>query len=687
MRPAQFKYITLVACAIIAAIASLLWAADRGHHLPLWLLALGGAFGMIALLLPGLWSWRQRIGLDSVVHSLIGATGEIARGEFRRALVSTRRDRLGELEAAFEHMRVALRNTTYTRDYLLSVLNSMTDAVFVTAPGGVVRVANDSAGRLTGFGPGELVGMELVKLLAEGERTGGETLQAAREAGEALLRTRAGQTIPVSFVGSTIASDDPQFQGEIYVARDITERKRAERRIRYLARYDALTKIPNRMLFQHLLQQGIARARRQGRGLALLYIDMDRFKEVNDTFGHSSGDRALEALTERLNRVLNSEAVLGRLAGDEFALFVDGVSPDPDEAAGPIAQLARTVLHAAGEALHISQQEVFLSVSIGIALCPRDADSVIDLIRNADAAMYYAKQNGGNSYAFYSPEMNAASVERLMLKSKLRRAVERNEFVVRYQPKVDLADGRVVGAEALLRWRLPGHGDIPPAQFIPLAEESNLINAIGQWVLERVCADFCNLHRRVREPGRISLNLSLKQLKQASFILKCRSVFERHAVAPNNFELEITETTLMADPRRTVQMLQELHEMGLHLSIDDFGTGYSSLSALQQFPIGTLKIDQSFVRDAADDPADAVLVRTIIHMGHSLGMDVVAEGVELPSQLKFLRECHCNLGQGRLFGETRSAEELLQLLLAQQSGRPAFAHLLPAAAHSSPQHA
>jgi len=687
MRPAQFKYVTLAACAILAAIASLLWAADRGHHLPLWLLALGGAFGMITLLLPGVWSWRQRIGLDHVVRGLIGATGEIARGEFRRALVSTRRDRLGELQSAFENMRVALRNTTYTRDYLLSVLNSMTDAVFVTAPGGVVRVANDAAARLTGYGPGELVGMELVKLLAEGERSGGDTLQAARDTGEALLRTRAGQTIPVSFVGSTIATDDPQFQGDIYVARDITERKRAERRIRYLARYDALTKIPNRMLFQHLLQQGIARARRQGRGLALLYIDMDRFKEVNDTFGHTSGDRALEVLTERLNRVLNSEAVLGRLAGDEFALFVDGVSPDADEAAGPIAQLARTVLHAAGEALHISQQEVFLTVSIGIALCPRDADSVIDLIRNADAAMYYAKQNGGNSYAFYSPEMNAASVERLMLKSKLRRAVERDEFVVRYQPKVDLANGRVVGAEALLRWRLPGHGDIPPAQFIPIAEESNLINAIGQWVLERVCTDFCALQRRIRDPGRISLNLSLKQLKQASFILNCRSVFERHAVAPGNFELEITETTLMADPRRTVQMLQQLHEMGLHLSIDDFGTGYSSLSALQQFPIGTLKIDQSFVRDAAEDPADAVLVRTIIHMGHSLDMDVVAEGIELPSQLKFLRECQCDLGQGRLFGETRSAEELLQLLLSQQSGRGAFAHLLPATAQSAPQRA
>ncbi len=668
MRLPQTKYLAALLCVVLAGVAALLWEAGRSHDVPLWILALGAACAGCAILLPGVWSWRQRIGLDRVVHALIGAAAEIGRGEFRRSLESTRGDRLGELEQAFEKMRVALRNTTYTRDFLYSVLNSMTDAVFVTAPGGSIRIANEAACRLTGYRENELIGMDI------------GALHEAREGGEALLRTQAGQTIPVSFVGSTIADEDPQFQGEIYVARDITERKRTERRIRYLARYDALTKIPNRMLFQHLLQQAIARARRHGRALALLYIDMDRFKEVNDTFGHEAGDRALEALIERLGRVLPAEAVLGRLAGDEFALFVEVDGVEAERAAGPAAQLARTVLHsAAGEAMHIAQQELYLTASVGIALCPRDADSVIELIRNADAAMYYAKQNGGNSYAFYSPEMNAASVERLMLKSKLRRAVERDEFIVRYQPKVNLTDGSVVGAEALLRWRLPGHGDIPPAQFIPLAEETNLIGAIGQWVLERVCKDLGVLRRRVDDPGRISLNLSLKQLKQASFILNCRSVFERHAVPTDHLELEITETTLMADPQRTVQMLNQLHDMGLHLSIDDFGTGYSSLSALQQFPIGTLKIDQSFVRDVAEDPADAVLVRTIIDMGHSLGMDVVAEGIESSRQLQFLRNCRCDLGQGQLFGEARSIEELLALLKTQESGRAAFAHLLPSA--------
>ena len=679
MRGPQFKYVMLALGALFLGIAALLDYLVRRHGLPRSILEIAGACAAFAVVVPGFWFWRQRNRVDGTVLGLIGAAEQISRGEFRQALVTTRHDKLGELELAFENMRQALRSTTFTRNYLHSVLNSMTDAVFVTTAEGIVRIANEAAFRLTGFDESELIGKDIVTLLEPSDKAQADPLQVACDAGETVLRTRSGQTIPVSFVGSTISTDDPQFKGEIFVARDITERKRAERRIRYLARYDALTKIPNRMQFQHLLQQAIARSRRAGHGVAMLYIDMDRFKEVNDTFGHASGDRVLEVLTERLTRVLHSEAVLGRLAGDEFALFVDGLSENEDEASGEVAQLARTVLHAAGEAFHIRQQEVFLTVSIGIALCPRDAENVIDLIRNADAAMYYSKQNGGNTYAFYSPEMNAAAVERLMLKSKLRRAVERDEFVIRYQPKVDLRDGRVVGAEALLRWRLPGHGDIPPSQFIPIAEENNLISAIGEWVLERVCMDFRALRRHVPDPGRISLNLSLKQLKQASFILNCSSLFERYAVPASSLELEITETTLMADPRRTVHMLNQLHELGLHLSIDDFGTGYSSLSALQQFPIGTLKIDQSFVRDAADDVADAVLVRTIIDMGHSLGMEVVAEGVESVRQLEFLCRSHCNQAQGQLFGEARSIDELLQLLLSQQGGRAAFADLLPVA--------
>jgi diguanylate cyclase (GGDEF)-like protein len=426
-----------------------------------------------------------------------------------------------------------------------------------------------------------------------------------------------------------------------------------------------------------LLQQAIARARRNQRSLALLYLDLDRFKEVNDTFGHAAGDRTLEILSERLTRNLSKDAVIGRLAGDEFAMFIDDLPLDIDNRAA-LNSLARTLLDEISRTFYVNQQEVYLTASAGIAICPFDAENVIDLIRNADAAMYHSKQNGGNSCVFYVPEMNAAAVERLMLKSKLRRALERDELVILYQSKVDLRTGRVVGAEALLRWRLPGHGDISPSQFIPLAEETSLISEIGDWVLNRVCADYREFQKIVPEPGRIAINLSLRQLKQSSFISRCRSIFRKNEVSPTCFELEVTETTLMTDPKRTIGLLNELYAMGLNLAIDDFGTGYSSLSALQQFPIGTLKIDQSFVRDVAVDSNDAAIVRTIIDMGRSLELEVIAEGVEDSEQLQFLRNHGCYYAQGRLFGDPMPASTLIALLAAQDGAAGHYSTLCAA---------
>ncbi|HUN73679.1 MAG TPA: EAL domain-containing protein, partial [Steroidobacteraceae bacterium] len=624
-------------------------------------LLVAGGLALLAGLAGAALAWRAGRRLEQPIVALIKSAERIGQGDYTRPLDVARRDEIGELQQALERMRYKLRQTTITKDYLGSVLNGLTDAVFVTSPEGIVKVANQAACKLLVLGEDKLLGRSILAMLEPEERKGFDLLQAAHDTRETVVRTSQGQTIPVLLTGSQIASDDPQFQGNIFVARNITERKRQERRIRYLARYDALTKVPNRMQLQHLLQQAIARGTRASQSVALLYLDMDRFKEVNDTFGHGAGDRVLEVLAERLMRALPQGTTVGRLAGDEFALFIEGLPSDADNR-GPVAHLARSILTEVSRAFQLNQQEVFLTASIGIAFCPRDAENVIDLIRNADAAMYYSKQNGGNTFAFYSPEMNAAAVERLMLKSKLRRALERDELVIRYQPKVDLRNGRIIGAEALLRWRLPGHGDIPPGQFIPLAEETNLILDIGEWVLNRVCVDYRRMQTEVSDPGRISLNLSLKQLRQASFILRCRSVFRRHGVSPTSFELEITETTLMADAQRTVRLLDELYAMGLHLSIDDFGTGYSSLSALQQFPIGTLKIDQSFVRGVGEDAGDATIVRTIIDMGRSLGMEVIAEGIESQRHLEFLRNHHCHFGQGKLFGEPLSVEELLALL-------------------------
>ena len=660
----------------VAAVAARI--AANGVHEFHTALIFGSGLALLGAITASVLGWRVGRRLSQPIAALVRSAERIGQGDYTRALDVARRDEIGTLQQAHERMRHRLRQTTITKDYLGSVLNGMADAVFVTSPDGIIKVVNRAACKLLGESEDELRGKSLVAVLDERERQGFDLQQALSDTRETVVRTRSGQSIPIALTGSEIASEDPQFQGCIFVARNITERKRQERRIRYLARYDALTKVPNRMQFQHLLQQALARAIRGGYCVALMYLDMDRFKEVNDTFGHASGDRLLEVLAERLVRSQPHGATVGRLAGDEFAVFIEGLPGETDNR-GPVAHLARALLTEVGRAFQLNQQEVFLSASIGIAFCPRDAENVIDLIRNADAAMYYSKQNGGNTFAFYSPEMNAAAVERLMLRSKLKRALERDELVVRYQPKVDLRNGRIIGAEALLRWRLPGHGDIPPSRFIPLAEETNLISDVGEWVLNRVCMDYRRLASEAGDPGRIALNLSLKQLRQAGFILRCRSVFRKHGVAPSALELEITETTLMADPPRTVRLLDELHAMGLHLSIDDFGTGYSSLSALQQFPIGTLKIDQSFVRDVAMDAGDATIVRTIIDMGRSLGMEVVAEGIESRGQIEFLREHNCNFGQGQLFGEPCTVDELLTLVARQAAGAAPFAHLTPAA--------
>ncbi len=629
--------------------------------LPLLLLAVFGA-GLIAR------------SLSRPISALVRTANRIGEGDYTRPLDVQRRDELGELQDAIERMRQSLSETTITKNYLTTVLNSLGDAVLVTSPDGLIKSSNQAAHQLLGYPPAEIDGKPLLDFVDEPHRATFDLNSTVGESRETVVRTASGQTIPVSMAGSPITTDDPQFQGRIYVARDITERKRAERRIRYLARYDTLTKMPNRMQFQHLLQQAIARARRNQRLVALLYLDLDRFKEVNDTFGHAAGDRTLEILSERLTRNLNKEMVIGRLAGDEFAMFVDALPADIDPRA-PLAALARTLLDEISRAFYVSQEEVYLTASVGIALCPHDAENVIDLIRNADAAMYHAKLSGGNSYAFYVPDMNAAAVERLMLKSKLRRALERDELVILYQPKVDLRDGRVIGAEALLRWRLPGHGDISPSQFIPLAEETSLILDIGEWVMNRVCADFREWQQTLPQPGRVSINLSLRQLKQMNFLARFAAVFKNHGVSPSHFELEVTETTLMTDVKRTVRLLNELYSMGLHLAIDDFGTGYSSLSALQQFPIDTLKIDQSFVRDVAVDTDDAAIVRTIIDMGKSLEMEVVAEGVEGREQLEFLRRHGCYFAQGRLFGEVLESKKLLAIYDEQRGGAAHFAEL------------
>jgi diguanylate cyclase (GGDEF)-like protein/PAS domain S-box-containing protein len=629
----------------------------------LWI---GGAT-LLTILLCSIVIWLFARMQAERVRALKAQAEKLRDADYGEPLKVVKGDLLGELAAVFNDMRDKLRHTTVSRDYVDSVLSSMNEAIIVTSPDGVITRVNEATTRMLGYPDEELVGQDIGMIVDDRK---GRSLSTDTRIGvprEAFLLSRSGERIPISYTSSAIQGAGDFNGHRIYAAQNITERRKAEKRIRYLARIDALTKIPNRMQFQHLLQRAIARAKRQSRSIALFYIDIDNFKEINDTFGHLAGDATLETVAERLRKSLPEETVIGRLAGDEFAVIVDTIEVSPDQR--PILdKVARKLLDGLAEPFFVQGHEVFMTASMGVAFYPTDAPNVIDLIRNADAALYHAKKSGGNVHAYYMPEMNEAAVERLMTKSKLKRAFERDELLVHYQPKYNLRTGEIFGAEALVRWELPERGIILPSDFIPLAEETNLIIEIGEWVLDRVCEDFRYWQQSAASPGRVSVNLSLKQLRQPNFIKRISAIMRSYEVSPTSLELEITETTLMENPERTIKILDQLYALGLHLAIDDFGTGYSSLSALQQFPINTLKIDKSFVRDVAVNADDATIVGTIIHMGHSLNLDVVAEGVESEEQLAFLQSYDCTYVQGLLFGDPMSADSYLELLLSQAKG-------------------
>jgi diguanylate cyclase (GGDEF)-like protein/PAS domain S-box-containing protein len=601
------------------------------------------------------------------IHALKVQAEKLSDFDYGEPLKVVHGDLLGDLAAVFNEMRDKLKRTTISRDYVDSVLSSMNEAIIVTEEDGKITRVNAATSRMLGYSDSELIGHH-IDLLVDKKKCGalkpGSAVGVPREA---FLMAKTGDRIPVSYTSSLIDTNSDIRGHRIYAAQNISERHKAEQRIRYLARIDALTKVPNRMQFQHLLQRAIAKAKKTNRSVCLFYVDIDYFKDINDTFGHLAGDAVLETVAERLGNSLPQDSVIGRLAGDEFAVILDQIEAGT-KGQEVMDKFANKILAELAEPFNVQGNEVFMTASMGIAQYPIDAPNVIDLIRNADAALYQSKKAGGNVHTYYVPEMNEAAVDRLMTKSKLKRAFERDELLVHYQPKYKLQTGEVFGAEALVRWDLPERGIILPSDFIPIAEETNLIIDIGEWVLDRVCEDFRYWQRSVSSPGRVSVNLSLKQLRQANFISRINSILRGHEVSPTSLELEITESTLMENPERTINILNELYSLGLHLAIDDFGTGYSSLSALQQFPISTLKIDKSFVRDIAINPDDAVIVGTIIDMGQNLKMDVVAEGVETTAQLKHLQSLNCTYVQGMLFGNPMSSDNYLELLLAEKEG-------------------
>jgi diguanylate cyclase (GGDEF)-like protein/PAS domain S-box-containing protein len=474
---------------------------------------------------------------------------------------------------------------------------------------------------------------------------------------ETAIRTPDGQHHDAIYYKATFTRAGGGVAGLIGTIVDITERKQAEERVRHLAHFDELTGLPNRSMFNQRLGHALAQARRSDRPLAILFIDLDRFKNINDTLGHGAGDRVLKEIAQRLRGCLREADTVSRLGGDEFVVLIEGASRPPD-----IVEVAQKILAAVARPVLLESQEFHVTASIGISTCPGDSDDLQGLMKNADIAMYRAKEQGKNNFQFYSAQINVHTLERVALESDLRHALERKEFLLHYQPKIDIGSNRIVGMEALVRWQQPGKELIPPAQFIPLAEETGLIVPIGEWVLKTACLQNKAWQDRGLPRLRIAVNLSPRQFAYESLLTDVARVLNETGLDPAWLEFEITESMVMRDPEHAVTLLRGLKAMGIHLSIDDFGTGYSSLSYLKRFPLDSVKIDRSFIQDLPGDGDDAGITRAIIAMAHSLRLGVIAEGVETDEQLHFLRLHGCNEMQGYLFSRPLPEDQFLVLL-------------------------
>jgi diguanylate cyclase (GGDEF)-like protein len=435
--------------------------------------------------------------------------------------------------------------------------------------------------------------------------------------------------------------------------------RQANAELQHLVLHDTLTLLPNRVLLEDRIQQAVAECKRNATQCAVLFVDLDRFKMLNDSLGHFAGDGVLRAVAERLRSAVRSEDTVSRLGGDEFVILVKRVAQLEDA-----ERVARKAMDALASPIHIGGQELRISSSIGISLYPAHGDNATRLIANADAAMYHVKKSGRCNFALFSPEMGTFFPKRLALETELRAALENNEFELHYQPKVDMRSGRIVGMEALVRWHHPRRGLVMPAEFIPFAEETGLIVPLGRWVLHQACFQNRAWQKRgIRDLG-IAVNISGVQFQQPNFVETVSYALASSGLAPRFLELEITETVVMQNAAEAIGMLEQLHRMGVALSIDDFGTGYSSLNYLKRFPIHKLKIDQSFIRDISMDSDDAAIVNAIIALAHSLRLRVVAEGVERQEQLNFLRVLGNDEYQGFLHSRPLPAREIEEVLLA-----------------------
>jgi diguanylate cyclase (GGDEF)-like protein/PAS domain S-box-containing protein len=547
-------------------------------------------------------------------------------------------------------------------------LNSIGDAVISTDVTGKVTYLNQVAEAMTGWVSAEAVGRafgDVFRIIdsANSERVVNPMLAAMQQnkivglsAGCILVR-RDGFESPIEDSAAPIHDRSGRVTGAVMVCHDVTQARAMAQRMSYLAHHDYLTDLPNRMLLDDRLGQAIAGAHRRHQQLAVLFVDVDRFKHINDSLGHAIGDQLLLSVARRLVASVRGSDTVSRQGGDEFVVLLSSIAHAEDAALS-----ANKILNALAMPHRVKEHDLQISASIGIGVYPDDGHEAETLVKNADIAMLNAKESGRNNYQFFKPDMNAHALERQSLESGLRHALERREFVLHYQPKMDLETEEITGVEALIRWRQPGKGVVLPDQFIRIAEQCGYIVPIGRWVLREVCRQTQIWLDADLAPMPVAINVSAVELRSKGFVQSVRAILKETGMDPEFLEFELTETALMQDPASTVTVLDALRAMGVQLTLDDFGTGYSSLSYLKRFPIDALKIDKSFVGGLCTDASDANIVSAVINMGKSFGLRVIAEGVETREQFLRLQAQQCAEGQGYYFQRPIAANEFTKLL-------------------------
>ncbi len=551
-----------------------------------------------------------------------------------------------------------------------SVFESNTESIIIcSAPDNRIVRVNRTFTEMTGYSAEDAIGKNPRFLSAMDQSLDyyqslwDTVLESGEWQGELLSRRKNGEIYPGWLVVSTIRNEHGEITHFMSMLADISERKKAESRIHNLAYFDTLTGLPNRPMLDEHLKLALANAHRYGSRVALMFLDLDHFKTINDSLGHIAGDKLLKSTGMRIASCLREGDTLARLGGDEFVILLPSLPDNDTEAMGAVTKVIEKISKAMAVPFNLEKYEAVVTPSIGVAIYPQDAQNPVDLIRNADAAMYHAKNSGRNNHQFYAVEMNLAAVRRLKMDTELRRALNKQEFVLHYQPQVN-RQGKMVAVEALLRWHNSELDTLSPSQFIPLAEETGLIVPIGEWILNKACAQMKAWQTSGLYPDlkHICINISPRQFAQADFVSTLTNIIKRYELASNCVELELTEGILMHDTKDTMQKLETLKSLGFNISIDDFGTGYSSLAYLKNFPIDVLKIDQSFIRDITEQQHDSAISRAIIVMAKSLNLGVVAEGVETAQQLNFLKESGCEVYQGFYFGKPMTAEALTPTL-------------------------